>query len=323
MQQYLDLLKTVLETGTLQENRTGVKTISLPGAMMRFDLTRGFPALTTKRLAFKTAIAEMIGFLRAYKSATDFRSIGCKVWDQNANQNSQWLENPYRLGEDDLGEIYGVQWRHWPAYKVIPTSNSEQIRDAHQRGFQSVTEFFEGGIKKVLLYKAIDQLKQCLDTIINNPTDRRIIFHAWNCAQLDQMALPPCHLLYQFIPNSLTKELSLCIYIRSNDLGLGAPFNIAESAALMSLVGRLTGYTAKWLTYFIGDAHVYESHLDMVREQLQRTPYSLPKLVISNRIPAYAETGIYDSDWLEKAEVEDFMLEGYQFHPPINAPMAV
>jgi len=196
MKQYLDLVKNVLETGTLQENRTGIRTISIPGAMMRFDLAEGFPAITTKRLAFKTAVSELVGFFRAYRNAADFRSIGCKVWDQNANENKQWLSNPYRKGEDDLGEIYGVQWRQWPAYKVVNASETAQLDDAKKNGFQVIAHFPEDGIEKVLLYKAVDQLRQCLDTIISNPSDRRIIFHGWNWAQLDQMALPPCHLLY-------------------------------------------------------------------------------------------------------------------------------
>ena len=182
MKQYLDLIRNVLDTGTIQENRTGVRTISIPGAMMRFDLADGFPAITTKRLAFKTAIGEMVGFLRAYKSAADFRALGSKVWDQNANENKQWLENPYRMGHDDLGEIYGVQWRQWPAYKVLQATNTAQINDAQQRGFKIITQFTENGIEQVLLYKAVDQLRQCLDTIISNPSDRRIIFHGWNWA---------------------------------------------------------------------------------------------------------------------------------------------
>ena len=117
MKQYLDLVANVIKNGTLQANRTGVKTISLPGAMLRYDLKEGFPAITTRRMAFKSAIGEMCGFLRPVNSAADFRALGCKVWDQNANENAQWLANPFRQGEDDLGEIYGVQWRKWPAYK--------------------------------------------------------------------------------------------------------------------------------------------------------------------------------------------------------------
>lgn len=323
MKQYIDLLKTILETGTLQENRTGIRTISIPGAMMRFDMQEGFPAITTRKLAFKTAMSEMVGFIRAYKSATDFRELGCKVWDQNANENAQWLANPFRSGVDDLGEVYGVQWRQWPAYKLIEAPQLAQINDAQQKGYKIITSFNEDGIEKVLLYKAIDQLRQCLDTIINNPTDRRIIFHGWNCTQLDQMALPPCHLLYHFLMNPTEKEISLCLYIRSNDLGLGAPFNIAEGAALLHLVGRLTGYTPRWFTYFIGDAHIYENHLDMVHEQLKREPYESPKLIISDRVPDFRKTGKYEPEWLEKIEPTDFYLEGYEHHPSITAPMAV
>jgi len=323
MKQYLELVKTVLETGATQENRTGIRTISIPGAMMRFDLAEGFPAITTKRLAFKTAISELVGFLRAYRNAADFRSIGCKVWDQNANENKQWLSNPYRKGPDDLGDIYGAQWRQWPAYKIIEASARAQLDDAKQRGFQVITQFNEGGSEKILLYKAVDQLRQCLDTIIRNPSDRRIIFHGWNWAQLDQMALPPCHLLYQFLPNQAKKEISLCLYIRSNDLGLGAPFNIAEGAALLSLVGRLTGYSPRWFTYFIGDAHIYENHQDMLQEQLKREPYPSPKLVISNRVPDYSITGKYEPEWVEKIEPMDFLLADYQHHAPLSAPMAV
>jgi thymidylate synthase len=156
MKQYLDLVRSILDTGTWQENRTGIRTISMPGAMLRFDLQQGFPAVTTKKLAFKSAIGELVGFLRASRSAADFRDLGCKVWDANANQNPQWLANPYREGPDDLGDVYGVQWRKWPAYKVLDASASARIEDATGRGYRVITEFEEDGSRKVLLYKAID-----------------------------------------------------------------------------------------------------------------------------------------------------------------------
>ncbi len=140
-----------------------------------------------------------------------------------------------------------------------------------------ITEFEEDGGRKVLLYKAIDQLRQCLDTIMQNPADRRILFHAWNPAVLEEIALPACHLLYQFLPNAARREISLCLYIRSNDVGLGTPFNLTEGAALLHLVGRLTGYTPRWFTYFIGDAHIYENQLDMLQRQLTREPYESPQ----------------------------------------------
>ena len=323
MQPYLSLVRTILDTGTWQDNRTGIRSISIPGASMRFDLAAGFPAITTRRLPFKSAVGELIGFLRGARSAAEFRALGCKVWDQNANENAAWLANPYRTGEDWLGEIYGYQWRAWPAYKVLDADRTAQIDDATLRGYRAIARIDDAGVEKLLLHKEIDQVRQCLDTIVANPTDRRILFHGWNCAELDQMALPPCHLLYQFLPNAVARELSLCLYVRSNDIGLGAPFNVCEAAVLLSLVARLTGYAPRWLTYFIGDAHIYENQLDMLHEQLARTPYPLPRLAISDRIPALAKSGRYEPEWLERAEPADFSLEDYRHHPPLTAPMAV
>ncbi|THJ34542.1 thymidylate synthase [Lampropedia aestuarii] len=331
MKQYLQLVQDIFDNGSWQDNRTGVRTLSLPGAMMKFDLQEGFPAVTTKKLAFKSAIGEMVGFLRGSRNAAEFRQLGCKVWDQNANENSQWLANPYRLGEDDLGPVYGVQWRQWPAYKLVDsrsTQGAAQLQDALARGYQRIGEFSDTGINGTptngtLLYKSIDQLRQCLDTIMQDPGSRRILFHGWNWAQLDEMALPPCHLLYQFLVNQSRREISLCLYIRSNDVGLGTPFNLTEGAALLHLIGRLTGYTPRWFTYFIGDAHIYENHVEMLQEQLTRSPYAAPQLVLSDRIPDYAKTGQYEPQWLEQIEPSDFWLDNYQHHAHITAPMAV
>lgn len=324
MKQYLQLVESILASGTWQENRTGIRTIGIAGASMRFDLERdGFPAITTRRLPFRAAAGELVGFLRAYRSAADFRALGCKVWDQNANENAQWLANPYRIEPDYLGEIYGYQWRRWPAYKLLDVDSAAQIGDATDRGYRVVGQVQGKGPPKVLLHKAIDQVRQCLDTIVNNPADRRILFHAWNCAELDQMALPPCHLLYQFLPNVARRELSLCLYVRSNDIGLGAPFNLCEAAIMLSLTARLTGYVPRWLTYFIADAHIYENQLDMLREQLGREPYAAPRLVIADRIPALSETGRFEPEWLDRVEPDDFTLENYRHHPPLTAPMAV
>lgn len=330
MHQYLDLVRNVFENGSWQENRTGIRTLSVPGAMLRFDLRQGFPAVTTKKLAFRSAIGELIGFLRGYRSAAQFRALGCKVWDQNANENTQWLASPYRLDTDDIGPAYGVQWRAWPAYKVIDLGaarHAEQIAHARAGGYRELGYVQDDGTgregRRLLMYKAIDQLRQCLDTIVRNPGDRRILFHGWNCAQLEEMALPPCHLLYQFLPNASKREISLCLYVRSNDVGLGTPFNLAEGAALLHLVGRLTGYSPRWFSYFMGDAHIYENHVPMLEEQLRREPFPLPRLTLSPRIPDFAITGKYEPEWLEQVEPSDFMLEGYQHHAPLTASMAV
>jgi len=323
MQQYSDLVRTILDTGSWQENRTGVRTLRVPGAMMRFDLQQGFPAVTTKKLAFKSVVGELVGFLRATRSAAMFRELGCKVWDQNANENQSWLENPYRMGTDDLGPVYGVQWRSWPAFKMVDAEHTAQISDALSRGYSLISLTQHEGRNKVLLYKAIDQLRECLDTIMDDPDSRRILFHGWNCADLDAVALPSCHLLYQFLPNKTTREISLCLYLRSNDIGLGAPFNMAEAAALLHLVGHLTGYRPRWFSYFIGDAHIYENHLEMLNEQLKREPFAPPTLQLADRIPAFAETGRYEPDWLERVEPSDFSLLNYRHHPPLTAAMAV
>ncbi|MGB7483155.1 MAG: thymidylate synthase [Castellaniella sp.] len=323
MKAYLDLVRSIFEQGAWQDNRTGVRTLSLPGACLRFDLRQGFPAVTTKRLAFKAAMGELVGFLRAADSAADFRALGCRVWDQNANENRAWLDSPWRDGPDDLGPVYGVQWRQWPAYKLLPACAAARIEAAQARGYRVVGPVQDGGAPHVLLYKAVDQLRACLDALIHDPGSRRILFHGWNWAQIEEMALPPCHLLYQFLANPATRELSLCLYIRSNDVGLGTPFNLAEGAALTHLVARLTGYEPRWFTYFIGDAHIYETHVDMLREQLDREPLPAPRLHLSDRIPAYADTGRYEPEWLERLEPADFVLEGYRHHPPLTAPMAV
>ncbi len=327
MTPYLDLVQHIFDHGSWQQNRTGIRTLSVPGAMMKFDMQQGFPAVTTKKLAFRTAIAELVGFLRGYRDAAAFRQLGCKVWDQNANENTAWLANPYRLGVDDLGPVYGAQWRHWPAYKLIDRQQpgtEARIADALARGYQTIGTLDDGPeAGQILLYKAVDQLRQCLDTIVHDPGNRRILFHGWNWAQIEEMALPPCHLLYQFLVNPEQRELSLCLYIRSNDLGLGAPFNLAEGAALLHLVARLTGLRPRWFTYFIGDAHIYENHVPMLREQLSRTPYPAPRLILSARIPDHASTGIYEPEWLERVEPADFSLENYRHHSPLSAPMAV
>jgi thymidylate synthase len=182
MQQFLALVRSILDTGTWQENRTGIRSISIPGAAMRFDLAEGFPAITTRRLPFKSAVGELVGFIRACRSAADFRALGCKVWDQNANENPQWLANPWRLGPDDLGDIYGVQWREWPAYKLLDAGRPVQVDEAIARGYRLIGRLIDDGTERVLLHKPIDQLRECLDAIIAKPTDRRILFHAWNCA---------------------------------------------------------------------------------------------------------------------------------------------
>lgn len=288
MRNYLDLLQEVMEHGVRQANRTGVDALSIPGATLRFDLADGFPLMTTKKMPFRSIAAEFVGFLRGYDNAADFRALGCKIWDQNANENAQWLNNPYRKGTDDLGRIYGVQWRRW-------------------RGADG---------------REVDQVMNAIRTIHERPTDRRIIITAWKPDELGQMALPPCHLLYQFLVSVEKRELHLCMYQRSCDLFLGVPFNIASSALFLSIMAHLTGYTPRYFTHFLADAHIYVNHLDQVREQIGRLPLPLPRLAIDARIPAYDGEDFHPES-IDKVAPEDFRLVGYNSHPAIRAPMAV
>lgn len=290
MKAYLDLLRRTLEDGTRQKNRTGIDTFMIPGAELKFDLAGGFPILTTKHVNFNAVKAELIGFIRGYDSAAAFRELGTKIWDANANDpmsnGGKWYKSLYRQGEDDLGRIYGVQWRRW-----------------------------ESGHHK------LDQLARALDMIIKDPTSRRIIVSAWKPDELDQMALPPCHLLFQLLLEQETRRLHMCMYQRSCDLFLGVPFNISSYALLLHLIAFVTGCWPGVLTMFLADVHIYENHLDQVKVQLARETRGLPQLQIEfdteefdNRTPLQR---------LEYIQPNDIWLQGYDHAPAIKAPMAV
>jgi thymidylate synthase len=294
MKQYLNLLQDILDNGVRQGNRTGIDTLSLPGAMLKFDLRDGFPAVTTKKLAFKQVVGELIGFLRGVTSAADFRALGCTVWDQNANENAAWLTNLARRGEDDLGRVYGAQWRRWTAHARC--------------GDDFVIENY------------IDQIAVALDTLRYNPYSRRIIVNAWNAAELDQAALPPCHVLFQLLPHVESKVLHMTMYQRSCDMFLGVPFNIASYALLIELFAAWSGYTAGTLTMFLADAHIYVNHIEQVKEQLTREPLPLPRLLLD--IPERAVDMELES-LLRHLEPRRIALLDYQSHPAIKAPMAV
>jgi thymidylate synthase len=290
MQQYLDLLRRVRDEGVRKSNRTGIDTFGLVGAMLDFDLSLGFPAVTTKKLAFNQVKGELIGFIRGFTDAEQFRSLGCNVWDQNANQNQQWLANTSRQGEDDLGRIYGAQWRSWI------------------------------GMSKNHGFAIVDQLENCVKTVLNDHTSRRNLVTAWNPAELDQMALPPCHVLFQLHVNKEEGTLSMTMYQRSCDLFLGVPFNIASYALLLHLIATVTGYKAGRLIMFLADVHIYENHLEQVAKQLSRSPCSLPELVLKRE----------DFDWnispfgrLQVIMPSSISLHNYNHHPAITAPMAV
>lgn len=289
MHTYLDAMQQVMEKGTDRPNRTGIATRSLFGMQTRYDLTKGFPAVTTKKLAMKAIIGELIGFIRGIDNAADFRALGCGVWDANAAA-PYWQSNPHCRGEDDLGRIYGVQWRSWKSHTPI------------------LDEDF-----KVRGYEPFDQLADVIERIKHDPYDRRLIVNAWNAWEIadEQMALPPCHVMFQFYADPVSGLLDMQMYQRSADMFLGVPFNIASYSLLLHMVAQVTGYKAGEFIHTIGDAHIYHNHFDQVKEQLSRKPLPLPVLRVTKR------------QHIDDFTVDDFELEGYLSHPALKAPMAV
>lgn len=220
MKQYLNALRQIKEDGSWEENRTGIRTLATVGVHQRYDLADGFPATTTKKLAWQAVKGELAGFLKGAESAADFRALKCKIWDQNANENKDWLNNPFRKGEDDLGRVYGAQWRGWKATKILSYNDwlNAGITDKMEAEGWELShrgEPDDDGLPGSYIYtKTVDQIEHCVNEILHNPGNRRILFHGWNWAELDQMALPPCHLLYQFHPSASKKELSMSLTIR-------------------------------------------------------------------------------------------------------------
>lgn len=264
MQQYLDLLEKVLETGADRGDRTGTGTRSIFGHQMRFDLADGFPMTTTKKLHLKSIIHELLWFLKGDTNIAYLNEHGVKIWDA-------WAD-----GNGELGPVYGAQWRSWPA------------PDGRQ----------------------IDQISQLVAQIRDNPASRRHIVSAWNPALVDDMALPPCHCLFQFyVANG---RLSCQLYQRSADIFLGVPFNIASYALLTMMMAQVTGLKPGEFVHTFGDAHLYMNHFEQARLQISREPLKLPIMHINPDV-----TDLFAFTF------EDFRLEGYQSYPHIKAPIAV
>ncbi|MFL7839992.1 MAG: thymidylate synthase [Candidatus Promineifilaceae bacterium] len=264
MRQYLDLMQTVLDTGVRKEDRTGVGTLSIFGYQNRYDLSEGFPAVTTKKLHLRSIIHELLWFLKGDTNILYLRDNRVTIWDEWADENG------------DLGPVYGYQWRSWPG----PDGRS------------------------------YDQISMLIERIKHNPNSRRHIVSGWNVAFVDEMALPPCHTLFQFYVAE--GKLSCQLYQRSADVFLGVPFNIASYALLTMMVAQVTGYEPGEFVHTFGDAHLYLNHLDQARLQLSREPYPLPQMRINP-----------DVDDIFGFRYEDFELQNYQSHPTIKAPIAV
>uniref|UniRef100_A0A6B2EH56 Thymidylate synthase n=1 Tax=Phlebotomus kandelakii TaxID=1109342 RepID=A0A6B2EH56_9DIPT len=283
--QYLQLIERIIETGVKREDRTGVGTLSIFGAQMRFNLRNDvFPLLTTKRVFWRGVAEELIWFIRGSTDAKELQKKNVTIW--NGNSTREYLDG---MGftdreEGDLGPVYGFQWRHFGA------------------PYTTCHDDYTG--------KGVDQLMEVIKRIREKPTDRRIIMSAWNPVDLPIMALPPCHCLVQFyVANG---ELSCQMYQRSADMGLGVPFNIASYALLTRLIAHITDLKPGDFVHTLGDAHVYLNHIDPLKEQLKRSPRAFPTLSINRRV-----TDIEDFTF------EDFILNDYNPHAKIQMEMAV
>ena len=290
-EQYLSLIRKILKEGIVKGDRTGTGTKSLFGAQMRFDLRDGtLPLLTTKKTFWRGVAEELLWFISGSTNANLLKEKKVGIWDGNGTKEFLESRGLGHREEGDLGPVYGFQWRHFGADYV----------DMH-------TDYTG---------KGVDQLAQCIDKIKNNPEDRRILMSAWNPSALDEMALPPCHLLCQFYVDTTANEVSCHMYQRSADMGLGVPFNIASYALLTQLVAHVTGRKAGELVHTLGDAHVYMNHIEPLQEQLERTPRAFPKLFIDDPDPDNKKT-------IDDFTYEDLHVVGYHPHEKIAMKMAV
>lgn len=264
MKNYLDLLQHIKDNGTDKTDRTGTGTRSIFGYQLRYDLSKGFPLLTTKKVHLKSIIYELLWFLKGDTNIQYLKDHGVSIWDEWADENG------------NLGPVYGAQWRSW-------------------KGADG---------------KTIDQISQAIDQIKNNPDSRRIIVSAWNAAEIDNMALAPCHALFQFyVANG---KLSLQLYQRSADVFLGVPFNIASYALLLMMMAQVCDLEVGDYVHSFGDVHIYNNHFEQVETQLSRTPKELPTMKLNPNIK-----NLFDFDF------QDFTLENYHPDPAIKAPVAI
>ena len=264
MKQYLDLMQKVVKEGVLKEDRTGTGTKSIFGYQMRFDLAKGFPCVTTKKLHLKSIIHELLWFLQGDTNIKYLKENGVRIWDEWADENG------------DLGHVYGYQWRSWPA------PNGQHI----------------------------DQIKQVVNSLKNNPDSRRIIVSAWNVGEIQNMALPPCHCFFQFyVANN---KLSCQLYQRSADIFLGVPFNIASYALLTMMMAQVCNLEPGDFVHTLGDAHIYSNHFEQCELQLSRACKELPKMKINPKIKD-----------IFNFKIDDFELVDYNFHPHIKGKVAV
>lgn len=316
MQPFHDMLRQIKDDGVRRPNRTGVDTVFLPGFCLKFDLGKdGFPAITTKKLAFKSAVGEVIGFYRGFVSAAQFREIGCKVWDANANETSSWLNSKARKGVDDLGRAYPSQWTDWRDWREVRTD--DEARELEKKGYELIAHDTQRGV--YVFRRGINQLERALHTIMTNPTDRGIMITGWRPDEFDQMCIRPCHVDWQYLCDTETNTLHLCMFQRSFDTFLA--FNVAMGGLMLAIMAKLAGMNVGTYTHFIGDAHIYVSHFEQVETLLSRDHRAQPTLRLGESIPTLKSVDEIPGVFAQ-IKPEDIWLENYDPHPPIKAPMA-
>jgi len=302
MTQYLDLLRHVLEHGKFKADRTGTGTYSVFGAQTRFDLRKNFPVLTTKKLHLRSIIYELLWFLRGERNVRYLQENKVTIWDEWADENG------------DLGPVYGKQWRNWVKTKSRPrtspgsAASQPTLFDLGESSDEMVVTALGPRVRRSS--HGIDQIAKVIEEIKANPDSRRLIVSAWNVADIDSMALPPCHCLFQFYVSE--GELSCQLYQRSADIFLGVPFNIASYALLTLMVAQVCGLKPGEFVHTFGDLHLYKNHVEQAKLQLSREPRPLPQMKLN---PAVKK--------IDDFKFEDCELVGYDPHPAIKAPIAV
>jgi thymidylate synthase len=293
--EYLNLVNRVLTEGREKGDRTGTGTISVFGHQMRFDLSDNkIPMLTTKKMFTRGIIRELLWYIQGNTNINYLLDHDVHIWDE-------WADD-----KGDLGPVYGKQWRSWEYVDRKRRYSTCEVEHFDQLDHVKSTTYFDTDI----LVEEIDQLAHVIETLKTNPNDRRMIVCSWNVGQLSTMALPPCHLLFQFY--SIDGELSCQLYQRSCDVGLGVPFNIVQYSILTHMIAQVTGHTASEFVWTGGDVHIYQDHKEQLAEQLTRDPYPSPTLWLNPNI-----TNIDDFRY------EDFKIEGYQSHPTIKMDVSV
>ncbi len=324
---YHNLLEEILVDGTdFKNERTNDVCRTIPFSSLTYDLSNGFPLLSSRKMAIKGLVGELLGFFRGVTNSNDFKALGCNFWEKNANETKSWLDNPFRKGEGDLGDIYSKIWTEHVSYKLIKYINENgdiseeatiQADYLVANGYRMAASCSRG--KTWLYTKTTNQLEEVVRKILTDPSDRRIVLSGWDLGSMVSQALPVCHTLYKFIVQPTTGKIHMSMSQRSTDAYLGLPMNIASCALLLEIVCRLTGYTAGKIKLDVNDVHLYSNQISAARELITRPCYDLPKLVLSDRIKKVDLDSV--KGCFSSIEPSDISVENYVHEEALTVPM--